>query len=119
MKKIIIAVAAALSMSMLVAPVANASAPSVASAKSSDYSKKKKNQFWNAVKRIDSDARIVGKKDIIEMGVVTCDLLRAGGDITDLAELAYQADPLIQELVMVTFAAAPVYLCRDQQYKFD
>lgn len=121
MKKTIIAIAAALSMSVLVAPVASATSavPSVVPAKASDYSTKSKNRFWNAVKRLDSDARIVGKKDIIEMGVVTCDLLRAGGDITDLAMLAYEADSLIQDLVVVTFAAAPVYLCPDQQYKFD
>lgn len=84
-----------------------------------DYPVKKRNQFWNAVKRRDSDARIVGKRDIIEMGTLTCDLLRAGGDITDLAMLLVEADPIIEDLMTVTMAFAPVYLCPDQDYKFD
>lgn len=119
MKKIIIAVATALTLSVVGAPVVSAATPSVVPAKASDYSTKKKNQYWNGVKRLSSDAKYVGKKDVIEMGVLICDLLRAGGDLTDLASLVYEADPLIEELLMVSMAAAPVYLCTDQQYKFD
>lgn len=85
----------------------------------SDYSKKRQNKFWNAVKRRDSDARIIGKRDIVEMGTLTCDLLRAGGDLSDLGELLAQADPIIEDLMTVTMAFAPIYLCPDQDYKFD
>lgn len=85
----------------------------------SDYSKKRQNRFWNAVKRRDSDARIVGKRDIIEMGTLTCDLLRAGGDITDLGMLIADADPIVQDLMTVTMALSTIYLCPDQGYKLD
>jgi hypothetical protein len=86
---------------------------------SKDYTNRQKNRFWNAVKRRDSDARIVGKKDIVEMGTLTCDLLRAGGDLSDLGMLLAQADPIIEDLMTVTMAFAPIYLCPDQDYKFD
>lgn len=85
----------------------------------SDYSKKRQNKYWNAMKRLDSDSRIIGKKDIVEMGTSVCDLLRAGGDMYDLVSLASEADPIIEDLVIASMAAAPVYLCPDQQYKFD
>ena len=86
---------------------------------SRDYTAKQKNRFWNAVKRRDSDARIVGKRDIVEMGTLTCDLLRAGGDITDLGVLVAEADPIIQDLMTVTMAFSTIYLCPDQGYKLD
>ena len=91
----------------------------VVPAASKDYTNRQKNQFWNAVKRRDSDARIVGKRDIVEMGTLTCDLLRAGGSLEDLGTLIAEADYLIQDLMTVTMAFAPIYLCPDQDYKFD
>lgn len=96
-----------------------ASEPTVVQTKKSDYSKKKQNKYWNAMKRLDSDSRIIGKKDIVEMGTSVCDLLRAGGDMYDLVSLASEADPIIEDLVIASMAAAPVYLCPDQQYKFE
>lgn len=123
MKKTIAIVSSAfLAISLgIAAPVsaAEVSAPKVALVKASDYSAKKKNQYWNAVRRLNSDARIVGKKDVIEVGVSICDLLRSGGDLYDLAELVSDADPIVEDLIIAAMAAAPVYLCRDQQYKFE
>lgn len=90
--------------------------PSVAAP---NYTTKQKNQYWNAVKARSSDAYIIGKKDTISMGIAVCDLLRAGGDLYDLAALTAEADPIIEEIVIVSMAAAPIYLCKDQQYKFE
>lgn len=87
--------------------------------KVSDYPVKKRNKYWKAMKRLSPDARILGKADTVETGTLVCDLLRAGGDITDLAMLAYEADSSIEEFVIAGMAAAPIYLCPDQQYKFD
>jgi hypothetical protein len=124
MKKIIaLFLAALLAIAVGVTTPASAttstSAPSVVPTKLSDYSTKKKNKYWKSVKSFDSDARLIGKKSIIEMGVLFCDLLRAGGDVSDIAELIVDADPIIEDLLTVSAAVAPVYLCRDQQYKFD
>lgn len=119
MKKIIIALATALSMSVIAAPAVSASTQTVVVTKASDYSTKKKNSYWNGVRRLNSDARIIGKRDVIDMGVSICDLLRAGADMDDLAQLVYEADPIIEDLLIASMAAAPVYLCPDQQYKFD
>ena len=100
--------------------VATASEPTVVQTKLSDYKKKDRNKYWRAVRRDEPvDARIIGKKDVIGMGVAVCDLLRAGGDIYDLAELAAGADSIVYDLVITTMGAAPVYLCPDQGYKFD
>jgi uncharacterized protein YbjQ (UPF0145 family) len=118
MKKLIIAIVAAFAMSLLVAPVASAGQTTVATS-SKTYSTKSKNQYWNAVRRLDSDARILGKKSVVEMGVAVCNLLRAGGNLYDLAELVADADPIVEDLLIASIAAAPIYLCRDQQYKFD
>ena len=91
----------------------------VVPAKVSDYPVKKRNKYWNAMKRLSSDARILGKTDTIETGTLVCDLLRAGGDLTDLAMIANDADSSIEDFVIASMAAAPIYLCPDQQYKFD
>ena len=109
MKKIIVALAA-VALIFTAAP---------AHAKASDYSTKQKNRYWSAVSAMSKDARIIGKKSVIGMGVAVCDLLRAGGTLYDLADLVLEADPIVEDVLMVSIAAAPVYLCRDQQYKFD
>lgn len=124
MKKVIavtsvILIAMSVSVAAPVSAATSSSAISIAPSKSSDYSTKNKNRYWNAVRSYDSDARLVGKKSIIEMGVLTCDLLRAGGELSDLAELVIDADPIIEDLLTISIAVAPVYLCKDQQYKFD
>lgn len=124
MKKVIIAIVAGLSLSLMSAPVASAtvatSEPTVVQAKKSDYPKKKQNRYWRALKREDRvTAQVIGKKDVVEMGVSLCDLLRAGGDLYDLAEIAAEADPIIYDFVIASMALAPIYLCTDQQWKFD
>lgn len=86
---------------------------------SKKYTTKQKNQYWNAVRRLEPDAQYVGKKSVVEMGISVCNLLRAGGTVSDLAMLVMDADPIVEDLLMASMAAAPVYLCRDQQYKFD
>lgn len=110
-------------LALVAAPAAGAavaaSEPTVVQTKKSDYKKKDRNKFWRAVKREDRDFRIIGKKDSIEMGTLTCDLLRAGGDLFDLSMLVYEADPLIEDMLIISFAYAPVYLCPEQLYKFD
>ncbi len=124
MKKAVIAIVAGFALSLMSAPVASAtvatSEPTVVQTKKSDYKKKDRNKYWRAVRREDRPmARIIGKKDVIGMGVVVCDLLRSGGDLYDLSEIAAEADPIIYDFVIVTMALAPVYLCTDQDYKFD
>lgn len=127
MKKAIIALATTAGLLVASGAVATTASASqlttgagVVPAKASDYSTSKKNQYWNAVRRTaPSDARIIGKKDTIAMGVSVCDLLRAGGTLSDLADLVSEADPIIEDFLIVSMATAPVYLCPDQDYKFD
>lgn len=127
MKKAIIALATTAGLLVASGAVATTASASqlttgagVVPAKASDYSTKKKNQYWNAVRRMEpTDARIIGKKDVIAMGVSVCDLLRAGGTLDDLSALVLSADPIIEDILIVSMATAPVYLCTDQQYKFD
>jgi hypothetical protein len=123
MKKMLIALAA--TAGLLVAsgavavPASATEAASVQTAKKK-YTTKQKNQYWNAVRRTEpTDARIIGKKDTIAMGVSVCNLLRAGGTLTDLSILVLEADPIIEDFLIVSMATAPVYLCPDQDYKFD
>lgn len=103
----------------VVAGIALAFAVASPAAAAPKYTTKQKNQYWNAVKARSSDAYIIGKKDTIGMGIAVCDLLRAGGDLYDLAELVSEADPIIEDILIVSMAAAPLYLCKDQQYKFE
>ena len=94
--------------------------PSSVSTKASDYSTKKKNQFWRVVTKYDPILKYVPKRDIISLGVSTCDLLRAGGDLDDLAMLLVDSNSGdAEESLMVIIAGAPIVLCPDQQYKFD
>ena len=121
MKKITAAATAALfAATVFVAPVASAAEGTAVVAKKSDYSKKKQNKFWRTVKRYDPMVKYVGKKSTIDLGVSTCDFLRAGGDLYDLSLLVVEADAGIAEDSMIAvMAAAPVILCPDQGYKFE
>lgn len=124
MKKKLASAVLSAGLVLSIAPAAQASVsasePTVVQTKLSDYKKKDRNKYWRAVRREEPvDARIIGKKDVIGMGVAVCDLLRAGGDLYDLAELAAEADSIIYDLVITTMAMAPIYLCEDQDYKFD
>ena len=106
------------------APTVNASTttsnPTIVNAKKSDYPKKKRNRFWRTVKRVDPFVRYAGKKDTVALGVSTCDLLRAGGDVYDLAMLVYEADAgIAEDSIIAVIATAPVILCPDQGYKFE
>lgn len=121
MKKITTAATAALiAASVLVAPTATAAQSTTAVAAKSDYSKKKQNRFWTVVKSYDPMVKYAGKKSTIDLGISTCDFLRAGGDLYGLTLLLIEADAGIAEDSMIAvMAAAPVILCPDQQYKFD
>lgn len=123
MKKMLIALAATAGLLVASGAVAvPASATEAASVQTANkkYTTKQKNQYWNAVRRTEpTDARIIGKKDTIAMGVSVCNLLRAGGTLTDLSILVLEADPIIEDFLIVSMATAPVYLCPDQDYKFD
>lgn len=125
MKRIIAAASAAtLGAAILLAPSATAatqtSEPSIAQVKKSDYSKKKRNKFWRTVKRYDPLVKYAGKKATIDLGVSTCDLLRAGGDLFDLSLLVVEADAgVAEDSIIAVIAAAPVVLCPDQGYKFE
>ena len=111
MKKLI-AIAAAVALALTVAPVAHAA--------KSDYSKSKQNRFWRVVSSYEPMVKIVGKKSTVELGIATCDLLRAGGDLYDLSYLLLESDAgVAEDSIMAVMAAAPVVLCPDQQYKFD
>jgi len=126
MKKITAGLAAAtLALTVgVTAPTVNAatttSTPTIVDAKKSDYSKKKRNRFWRTAKQVDPFVRYAGKKATIDLGVSTCDLLRAGGDLYDLALLVYEADAgIAEDSIVAVIATAPVILCPDQQYKFE
>ena len=123
MKKAVIALAATAGLlvaSGLVAIPASASQSTVTQTAARDYTTNQKNKLWNAVRReVPTDARIIGKKDVVALAVTTCDLLRAGADLTDLSMLVVEADPIIEDLIITVFAFSPVYMCRDQNYKFD
>jgi hypothetical protein len=85
------------------------------------YTAKQKNQYWRLVSGVTSDAKIVGKASVISFGIATCNLLRSGGTLDDLVEI-FGSDPdyaIVEDLVTASIAAAPVVLCKDQQYKFD
>ena len=119
-KKFIAAIAIS-SMAMVAVPaVASAVEPSIAVAKASDYSTKKKNKFWTLARSLDPMVKYAGKKSTIALGVSTCDLLRAGADMEDLVMLIIEADAgEAEDSLIAVIAAAPVVLCPDQQYKFD
>ena len=124
MKKITAGLAAAtLALTVgVTAPTVNAatSTPTIVNVKKSDYPKKKRNRFWRTVKQVDPFVRYAGKKATIDLGVSTCDLLRAGGDLYDLAFLVYDADAgIAEDSIVAVIATAPVILCPDQQYKFE
>ena len=125
MKKLAAAAAAAvLAVSVTVTAPASATTtttqPTIVQVKKSDYPKKKRNKFWRTVKQVDPFVKIAGKKSTIGLGVATCDLLRAGGEVFDLAMLVYEADAgIAEDSIIVVIATAPVILCPDQGYKFE
>lgn len=92
-----------------------------AQAKASDYTTKQKNQYWKIVSTLEPDVKIIGKKDTIALGISTCELLRAGGTLEDLIKILLETEDsyLVEDMFMAATAAAPVALCRDQQYKFE
>ena len=123
-KKIIAATSAALLGAAVITPTATAAEPAsqatIVQTKKSDYPKKQRNRFWRTVKQVDPLVRYAGKKATIDLGVSTCDLLRAGGDLYDLALLVYEADAgIAEDSIVAVIATAPVILCPDQQYKFE
>lgn len=124
MKKQLAVASAALLALGLAAPPAVAAypavAPGVSSAAKSDYSKKKQNRFWRVVTAYDPMVKYAGKRTTIDLGISTCDFLRAGADLYDLAALLLESDAgIAEDSAMAVMAAAPVILCPDQQYKFD
>lgn len=108
-------------IAVIAAAVALVFAATPAQAASGDYSTKSKNRYWNVVKAQSADASLIGKRSTIEFGVATCDLLRAGGTLYDLADVAVNTEDyyLIEDYVTTAIAAAAVVLCPDQGYKFD
>ena len=121
MKKTLAAVAA-LALAFGFAPVAHAATPTPtsASAAKSDYKKKQRNQFWRVVRSIEPNVRYAGKRDTINLGISTCEYLRAGGTLYGLAAMVTESDAgIAEDAVIAVLATAPVVLCPDQQYKFD
>lgn len=121
MKRIIAAASAAvLGAAILIAPTAHATSTTVATTAKSDYTKKQQNRFWNVVRSYEPDVRYAGKRDTINLGISTCDYLRAGGTLYGIAAMVYESEAgIAEDAVMAVIAAAPVILCPDQQYKFD
>lgn len=122
MKKITAAVTAALlGAAVLVAPVATAAEGTAVVTKKSDYPVKKRNKFWRVVKENDPIVKYVGKKSTIDLGVSTCDYLRAGGDLYGLSLMLVEldADEAAEYTMIAVMAAAPVILCPEQGYKFE
>ena len=108
-------------IAIIAATVALVFTAAPAQAASSDYSTQAKNRYWSIVKARSADAAIIGKRDTIRFGVSVCDLLRSGGTLYDLADIAVSSDDyyLIEDYVSTAIAAAAVVLCPDQGYKFD
>lgn len=121
MKKITAAAVAALTAAtVLVAPAATAAQPTTVTAAKSDYTKKKQERFWQVVTRYEPMVKYGGKKNTIALGIATCDLLRAGGDLYDLSLLLLESNAgIAEDSIMAIMAAAPVVLCPDQGYKFE
>lgn len=121
MKRITAVTTAALAAAMmLTAPTATAAQQTTAPAAKSDYSKKSQERFWRAVSTYEPSVKYAGKRDTIDLGIATCDLLRAGGDLYDLSMLLVEADAgVAEDAILAIIAAAPVILCPDQQYKFE
>jgi hypothetical protein len=119
--KFIAAIAISSAVVVAAPAVATAAEPNVAVSKASDYSTSKKNQFWNVARSLDPMVKYAGKKSTINLGVATCDLLRAGGDMEDLAMLVVDANvgAAAESALIAVIASAPAVLCPDQQYKFD
>lgn len=108
-----------LGATLLAAPPAMAAQPATAQTALKDYSLKKRNDFWRLVTRYEPMAKYGGKANVIGLGVATCDLLRAGGTLEDLALLLLESNSSEEDTLMAIIAAAPVVLCPDQGYKFD
>lgn len=124
MKHAIAAASAALMVGAILAPPAVAQTPATnqatAATAKSDYSKKKQNRFWRTVSAYEPAVRLAGKRDTINLGISTCDYLRAGGTLYGLAAMVYESDAgIAEDAIMAVIAAAPVILCTDQQYKFE
>jgi hypothetical protein len=124
MKKLIaMASAVALSVGLSALPAQAgtvASSPTAAPTAKSDYTKKQKNRFWRVVKSYEPDVIYAGKRDTINLGISTCEYLRAGGDMYGLAFMVLEADAgVAEDAVIAVIAAAPVVLCPDQGYKFE
>ena len=93
MKKVTALIGATmLGVTLLAAPPATAAQPATVQAALKDYSVKKRNDFWRLVTTYEPMAKYGGKKNVIGLGVATCDLLRAGGTIEDLALLLLESD---------------------------
>jgi hypothetical protein len=104
---------------LLMAPPVTAAQPVSVQAALKDYPLSKRNAFWRLVTSYEPMAKYGGKKNVIGLGVATCDLLRVGGTVEDLALLVLDAEPDMQDTLMAIIAAAPVVLCPDQDHKFD
>jgi hypothetical protein len=120
MIKRLISVIAITAVAFVSVPAASAYQSTAIVSKASDYSSKKKNKFWRVAVSLEPSVKYAKKKDVIALGVSTCDLLRAGGDMEDLALIIYEANAGSEEDALIAIvAAAPVVLCPDQQYKFN
>lgn len=121
MKRITAAAIAALTATtVLVAPTANAAQPTAVPTAKSDYTKKQQERFWRVVTRYEPMVKYGGKKNTIDLGISTCELLRAGGDLYDLSLLLLESNAgTAEDSIMAIMAAAPVILCPDQAYKFE
>ena len=120
MIKKLISIVAVSALAFVSVPAASAYQSTATTSKASDYSSKKKNKFWRVAVSLEPSIKYANKKDVIELGVLTCDLLRAGGDMEDLALIIYESNAGSEEDALIAIVAtAPVVLCTDQQYKFN
>lgn len=120
MIKKLVSVIAVTAFAFVSVPAASAYQSTVSVSKASDYSTKKKNMFWRIAVSLEPSVKYAKKKDVIDLGVSTCDLLRAGGDMEDLVLIILEVNAGSEEDALIAvIAAAPVALCPDQQYKFD
>ncbi len=120
MIKRLVSVIAITAFAFVSVPAVSAHQSTVAVSKASDYSTKKKSMFWKVVVSLEPSVKYAKKKDVIDLGILTCDLLRSGGDMEDLVSIILEVDAGSEEDALIAvISAAPVALCPDQQYKFN
>lgn len=77
----------------------------------SAYTQKDVDLYWDKVSRVDKNALLLGKEEIVGLGLDTCEVIKNGGDLYDLAYVVNGFEPEVQVLATTSMAYAITYLC--------